>query len=457
MTIPKTLRILLGAGVLCGAALAVQAQNNVTYRVDMTEQIALGNFIPSSGVDTIRVTGANFGWGDGTDLTNNPALSGDATNIYSVVVSTAGSPGSLGGEFKFRLNGGWEDTANGNNRNFTIVGGDQVLPIYYYNDRPTGVMTNANITFKVDMTPQVLTGGFTNGVSSVAIAGNINGWSQGPMTNDPALSGSASNVYSTTISTSDSVGNWSRFKFRADNGWESPSITGVGNNKDRQFFIVGGDQVLPLVTYNDASLCDLLLQPTTTTFVLQLTNGTPDNAGIPFDKTNDTVWINGPMINPAWAPWNTTDCVQMTNNPPGSDFYEQTFVIAAGGSRAVTFKFGLDGTGHGNLDNEAPKFSDHIQYIRNFSSTYTLPVAQFGTNFVSTRVEPTFGNLEAGTPSGGTVPITWLGAPCVTLQTRTSLTAGSWTDLPATDAKGSTNYPNTGGVQMFRLQKRPLP
>jgi hypothetical protein len=100
-------------------------------------------------------------------------------------------------------------------------------------------------------------------------------------------------------------------------------------------------------------------------------------------------------------------------------------------------------------------FSDHILYIRTDSPTATLSVAQFGTNFTSTLVEPAFGNLKAGAPSGGNVPITWLGAPCVTLQTRTSLTAGSWIDLPATDGKSSTNYPNTGGTQLFRLQKRP--
>jgi hypothetical protein len=201
-----------------------------------------------------------------------------------------------------------------------------------------------------------------------------------------------------------------------------------------------------------------LLQATATTFVLQLTNGTTDVNGVPFVKGNDTVWINGPMINPSWAAWNTTECVEMTNNPIGSDFYQTTIVIAAGSSRAVTFKFGLFdpvGSLHGFLDNEAPKFSDHVKYIRTDGSTTTLSVAQFGTNFTSALVEPAWGNLKAGAPSGGSVPITWLGGPCVTLQTSPNLTPGSWIDLPATGGKGSTNYPNTGGTKLFRLQKRP--
>jgi hypothetical protein len=296
------------------------------------------------------------GWGDGADLTNNPALSGDATNIYSTVLPVSGSPGATSGGYKFRANSGWEDTSIGWDRTFTIAGGDQVLPVAYYEDRPPGPMTNANITFRVDMTPQVLTGGFTNGVSAVTISGRINGWSGGdPMTNNPALSGYASNIYSTTIPLTDTVGDWQRFKFRADGGWESAPITFPEiKNNDRRFFVVGGDQVLPLYTYQDASVCDLLLQPTAVTFVLQLTNGTPDNNGVPFDKVNDLVYLNGAFL--GWPAWNTT-LPEMTNNPVGSDFYEQTVVLAAGSSRAVTFKFGIAGAGHGGLDNESPQFA----------------------------------------------------------------------------------------------------
>ncbi len=433
---------------------------NVTYQVDMTEQILLGNFIPSTGVETIRVTGAPAAltsWGNGVDMTNNPALSGDASNIYSAVITICGTPGSLGGEFKFRMNGGWEDTSNNDNRNFTIVGGDQVLPVYYYRDQPVGSLTNGNITFQVDMTPQVITGGFTNGVNTVALAGNINGWSSSPMTNDPALPGNAANIYSTTIplpsDTTTTVGNWSRYKFRVDGGWESAAIYGVGGNKDRRFFIAGGDQVLPLVTYNDASLCDVLLQPTAVTFSLHLTNGTPDRNGVPFDKASDRVYLNGEFL--GWPTWDT-NLPELTNNPVGSDYYEHTVVLSGGKSRRIQFKFGLDGLTHGGLDNETGFQQDHVKYVRTTAATYTM-TAEFGTNFLAMLQEPQFGNLAVGAPSGGSIPVTWLGCPCVTLQTKTSLDQGSWTDLPATDATGSTNWPNAGGQQYFRLQKRQLP
>ena len=436
--------------------------NPVTFQVDMTEQIALGNFIPSTGVDTIRVTGnpaALTSWGDGVDMTNNPALSGDASNIYSAVVEIVGMPGTLGGAHKFRMNNGWEDTSDGADRNFTITGGAQVLPVRYYNDQPVGVLTNGNITFQVDMTPQVITGGFTNGVSTVTISGNINGWGGGtPMVNDPNLPGNASNIYTATIAypppATTTVGMWCRYKFRADGGWEAAAIYGVGQNKDRRFYYTGGDQVLPLVTYNDASLCDVLLKETPVTIVVHLPNGRLDNNGIPFDKVNDKVYVNGDFLK--WPTWDNT-LPEMVNNPVGSDYYSQTIVLPGGSPRRLQFKFGIDGPNHGSLDNENPTYKDHVKYVRDNTNPYTLPVAEFGNLYLSTLVEPLFGDLSAGTAAGGYVPITWLGCPCVTLQMKTNLSSGVWTDLPATDATSSTNWPNTGGQRYFRLQKRPLP
>jgi hypothetical protein len=70
--------------------------NHITYRVDLTAQIEFSNFSPGGG-DTIRVTGAPAAltsWGAGVDMTNNPALSGDASNVYSVVVEIQGVPGA---------------------------------------------------------------------------------------------------------------------------------------------------------------------------------------------------------------------------------------------------------------------------------------------------------------------------------------------------------------------------
>jgi hypothetical protein len=413
--------------------------NNVTFQVDMTAQILLGNYVPGQ---TMRVSGGFTGWGDGLDLTNNPALSGNASNVYSHVFPVAGFPGTSGGGYKFRANGGWE---NDPNRTFTLIGGDQVLPLVYYNNLAPNVPTNA-ITFQVDMTAQILLGNFTPG-QFLRVSGNMYSPTYGDgidLTNNAALSGNASNIYSTVIDVIANTGTSFEYKFRANGGWENPTSTG-GNN--RSFQIAGGPQVLPLVFYSDASPCDLLAQATTVTFVLRLTNGTTAIDGTVYDGSQ-TVHINGEFN--GWATWDAL-LPQMVNNPIGSDFYEHTTVLPAGASLAQKFKFSI-----GGADNETPSFQDHIQYVRSTSGTYTMPVAEFGTNYASVRIEPAFGNLVAGAPAGGNIPVTWLGLPCVTLQTRASLTSGSWTDHPASDATSATNWPNTGS-QFFRLQKRTNP
>jgi len=456
----------------------------VTFRVDLTQQILLGNFIPDSGFDTNTVTGAPAvltSWGVGVGLTNDPSLTGDASNIYSAVVTyPCGSIGGWAGEYKFRMNGGWEDCSldgpnfTGQNRNFIFTGGNQVLPIVPYDDQPIGPLTNGNITFQVDMTPQVITGWFTNGVSTVGVAGFINGWSLSLMTNDPSLSGNASNLYSTTLplpdGTKSTLGNWSRFKFRAspkgdgtDTDWETAAVYGVGGNKDRIFYIAGGDQTLPVRTYNDASLCDLLTQPIQVKVVLQITNGTPDINSVPFDKANDLIYLNGAFIawNAANAYWTTNNDALplMTNNPVGSDFYEQTIVLPAGSNRRQEFKFGLFGPAHGftGFDNEGGVGANHVAYVRSAGSTYTFPAAQFGPLFTASLVEQQWGNLAVGPASGGSLPITWLGYPCVTLQSSAGLAPAAWVNHPATDAQSATNWPVAGGQQYFRLQKRASP
>jgi hypothetical protein len=425
--------------------------NNVKFQLDMTAQVVLGTFDPNTGY--VRVSGGFNNWSGSLDFTNDLAATGSATNIFSQTLEISGFPGSQPGNYKFRspIGDTWETIPD--RPSFTLVGGDQVLPVVYWNNQAPATPTNGLVVFQVDMTPQVLTGGFINGTDEVRVSGAFNGWGNGDLlTNDAAILNNGSNVYSTTLSITDFPNTAFRYKFRARGGWESAAIHGVGGNLDREFTMVGGDQVLPLVTYNDASLCDLLLQDTTVTFRLHLTNGTTGIDGSVFNSATDSIYINGEILPGGWQGWNVFLPV-LTNNPIGSDFYEYTQVIPAGTTRAAKFKFGIVN----GADNEAPQFADHTQYIRSTGPTYTMPPAEFGTNYAATRVEAAFGSLVAGPSGGGNVMISWLGGPCVTLQSRTNLTTGAWVDHPATDGGASTNWSNTGGLRVFRLQKRPQP
>jgi hypothetical protein len=262
------------------------------------------------------------------------------------------------------------------------------------------------------------------------------------LTNNPALTGNATNIYSTVIGVIANPGASFEYKFRANGGWENPTSTS-GNN--RGFQVAGGNQVLPLVFYSDASPCDLLEQFTDVTFTLHLTNGTVTTDGVVFSGSQ-TVHINGEFN--GWASWNPF-LPEMT--PIGNDLYTYTVNLPPGAARAQKFKFSI-----GGADNEAPSLQDHIQYVRSFGNSFAMPVAQFGTNFAATRIEQAVSGLKVA-PGGGNVVVSWDGTPCVTLQSRPNLTSGSWTDLPATETLSSTNWPNTGSSQFFRLQKRANP
>ncbi len=442
MRIPNAIRTLLRVSLLCGVGLAARAQNPVTFTVDMTSE-------PSA--TDVYIRGDFNNWSTANQLTNN------GSGVYSTTVNLPGGPGHLYTcKYFYTPGDAWE---GGDDRHFQLVGGAQTLPLTNkWNDKYQFPSNSLNVTFQVSMGVQVKSGAFTNGVHEVRVSGGFNGWGNGDLlTNNPAILGEGSNVYSGTFPATTFLipaveKQYERFKYRANGGWEEPAFNPDYNTNDRGFQTPApGDLVLPLVFYADASLCDVLLQETTVKFVLHLTNGTVATDGHVFDNTVDTVHVNGESLLGSWQPWDSF-LPQLTNSPPGSDFYDNTFVIPAGRPRNQKVKYGINGP-----DNEAPQFADHVQWIRSTNSTYTMPTVEFGTNYASARVQEAFGQLKIGPRSGANVPVTWLTCPCVTLQSRTSVSSGSWTDLPATEHTSSTNVPASSPQLYFRLQKRPAP
>jgi len=437
-SLPGT-RMLCGAGMLLAVAIAARGANPVTFSIDMTAQ-------PTA--TDVFVRGSFNGWGT-SQLANN------GSGTYTGTVDIADSPGTVEQcKFFYQPGDNWEGDPN---RQFVLASGGQTLPLTAWGQQypaPTN-----NVTFQVDMSAQVLFGNFSPG-QTVRVAGDFTGWGDGhDLTNNPALSGNATNVYSGIVPVTGFPGGGHDYKFRANSGWESPVSTG-GNN--RNFQVAGGNQTLPLVFYNDAVPCDLLSQDTVVTFILHITNGAPTFPNDPaspltFTKGTDYVALNGDFL--GWWGWKSGSNpfneappnTVLTNNPPGSDFYQQSVVIPRGQGLAPTYKFSVNG-----YDNEAGFAVNHFRYVRTWNNFYQMPTDDFVTNAVASKVEQSFGNLVVGSPSGPNVPVTWLGRPCVTLQVRTDLASGSWTDLPASDSAQATNSPNAG-TRFFRLQKRAYP
>jgi hypothetical protein len=462
ITPTKSPKLWLGVGLLSLAALSTPAANTVTFSVDMTVQIYTNAvFDPTNQLVDVR--GDFNGWADTNyvyTLTNNG--SGIYTNTFDLT-NTAGSvlnykyvyytPPSSGSD-------NWESPAStcGNNRTFTLAGGAQVLPTVYFNDAPP-VQPNNNVKIQVDMTALVVTGAFTNGTSVVTVSGDFTGWGDGTgLTNDPSLLGTAKNIYSLVTNIPGVVGACHAYKFRANGGWENPPSTGGGN---RTFQIAGGGstQVLPLVSYNDASVCGLVQATTPVTFVVNVPDGTPNADGsIQFTNGVNKLYLNGEFL--GWWAW--YDGIpgdggqgpdnEMTNNPPGSTLFQQTFMVQAGASLDVTYKYSIDG-----YDNEAGFQVNHTRYVRTLATVpYTMPVDRFGTNAGPPLMEGATSNIVIGAESAGHIPISWAGMQCLTLQTKSALgSPGGWVNLPATEGTSFTNWPVGATPQYFRWQKLP--
>ena len=461
----RTSKIIAILGGVMGCAVAlVQAQNNVTFQVDMTKLVQAG-----SNLMTVGVAGSFNGWANNPPapnsiLTNDPTAIGNASNIYSGTIDISDPVGTVE-QYKFIYQAPdtqWEspDSTCGGNRSFTLVASSQTLPLVSWNDQPLVLPTNT-VTFSVDMTAQIqITGAFIPGQDHVYLPGSFNGWvnSSSELTNNPTLSGNASNIYTAVVEVGAVPGSCQAYKFYIDrnSNWESPASTG-GNN--RLFNAPNGPATLPTVYFNDAAPGDFLAVDTAVTFNVNMTN-VVGNDGTVFNPGADTVWLNGDFAGWwAWGPFPPTG-YQMTNNPVGSWNYSLTIIRPAHSTLPLTYKYSIDGS-----DNENGFGINHFRYIRQ-EPAYNMPLDNFGTNYTPiTEPYPGFGSLAAS-PAGANTSVSWLGRPGVHLQTSTALGAGPWTDILGTDGTNwtsghqsdygfvsVTNYPSSGGGTFFRLVK----
>jgi hypothetical protein len=422
--------------------------DNVTFRIDMTDEIALGTFNPS--VDVVNVRGPFNGWGT-TTMTNNPLVN---SNIYIAVVPISDSA-AMTEHFKFSINNyGWETVSDLNqdcsgNRYFNLwpTNGDLLLPLVSFSDKPVvSPVTNA-VTFQVDMSGQVAAGLFLP-ADTVECRGTFNGWTGGVflLTNNPA--GSNPTLYTGTSLVLGIPGDAITYKFwqsdpsAAHLGYESPLST-EGNDRRFNLLAHNGEVTLGPVFFNDLSANMVLRSDTLVTFTVDMT-GAVGTDGLVFDPLNHYVCINGDWM--PWWSWAPGAAFEYQLWPEGlGSNYSITLPLPRGTPLALAYKYSING-----LDNESGFKQNHVRYIR-VPGNYTLPTDTFGHQ----TVEATFGNLRIDRPSGQRALVSWLGLPGVHLQVTTNLSGAAWHDLVETDGLNSTNYPVTTGQAFFRLIRAP--
>lgn len=432
------------------ADLGAPVTNYVTFQVDMSEQIALGLF--TNGSSTVVVQGNFNGWNSSLGpLTNDlNIIVTNANNIYTtnvyVGIFAMGSGSSPGGgqspwaanDFKYLENGNYEGVAltnqdSGGNRFFAFNPNSNVtLPVVFYGDAPYA--PSCQVTLAVNMSVQLAVGNWTpsDGIFCAGINSDWNNDTVNTMTNNPADPNT--NDYYATFTVGQESSQQYKFTYNGPSGtvYENPSPANQVPGGNRGFNVPLGltSTNLPTVFFSDEAFAnDFLLSTQQVTFTVNMTNAVEYPSGS-FDPSSDQVYVNGAWL--GWISWNPVDLInyQLTNNPPGSEVYSGVFPIQNGNSIGIIYKYSIDGN-----DNEAGFNDNRVRYIRTTATgSYSFPMDTFGNQYN----EPAFGQLAVGPASAGAVPLSWLGAPNVQVQTTTNLTNSVWVTYPLTSGTNWT-------------------
>ncbi|HHM21625.1 MAG TPA: T9SS type A sorting domain-containing protein [Bacteroidetes bacterium] len=283
---------------LFASASAMAQIVNISFTVNMSQET-----VDSAGV---RMAGSFNGWAD-TLMADN----GDGT--WSLTLQLTPDDAI---EYKFK-NGpdGWENfdgpcnMASFGNRTYTVPADDETVPTVCFNSCfNCGIQ---GVTLTVDMSEE------TVDTAGVFIAGEHNGWTDGPMTDN------GDGTWSTTIGVA--TGDTTQYKFKnGPDGWEtfdgSCLFSGSGSNR----WLVGpaADSTTATVCFNSCDACGG--GPVNVTFTVDMQNETVDSAGVRMAGS-----FNG---------WSDT---LMSDNGDGT--WSITLQLAGGSLTEYKFKNGPDG------------------------------------------------------------------------------------------------------------------
>jgi hypothetical protein len=293
---------------------------DVTFQVDLAQQINVGTFIP--GTSVVDTRGGFNGWAGVDVMTNNPTIlrtnqNGLVTsNVYVWTYTISGSPGQTF-DYKHHIDPGdhWESPAPGtgdpndnNNRFFTLSSNaTQTVAVHFFNDSPYAPLATNAVLFQVDMTGKILDQEFDPTTGTVEVRGDFNGWGTPQIlcTNDPAALNT--NIYRAVVSIPDGVGAYRSYKFWAsiatNGGWET-----FGGNRALQI-VSGTSLILPVHFFDDVvpSAGTLAITLAGTTVIL-------DWSGHPGVRVQSNTTVSGGI----WVDDLSTDGLSTITYPIGS-------------------------------------------------------------------------------------------------------------------------------------------
>jgi len=370
--------------------------NAVTFSVDMSFQTTLGAFVP--GTDVLDVAGSFNGWAGGDMLTDD-----DADGIYEGTFMIPS--GDI--EYKFRINSNWDTSENIDNRMYTVVDGENVIPtVWYGNQEPVGT-TDVEVFIQVDMTVQLLNGNFDPGSGDlIVIRGSHENYGNWGGAIEMQLDPEQTNVYTHLSSfTEVPVGSGQEYKFVILTGgdvdaaiWEgSPNRTWAASGEEPDLDENGFGEILqPVAYFADVTPDDIITQDVTVTFNLDISSAYHAlEAGDTLVDTQTgsddiTMWseVNGVAINGILSQWwdwgNDVTCVgewAMTQTDAEGFKYSYSYLYTAGQAKAQQVKFGIN-----SLDNEAGFAQNRDFMIDDAAATYEMDEMCFGEQNTDTAL-----------------------------------------------------------------------
>jgi hypothetical protein len=321
-----------------------------------------------------------------------------------------------------------------------------------------GQTFKAEMTFQVDMNPQIAAGTFNTTTDQVYVRGNYTGWEDPPaqgllLQADPARPG----VYTGTkpielIDVGDPIEYRYTFWRPSNNAitWENGAnhiIYFTGNEPDadgdtyREVFI-------PLTYFGNQPFGSILQQDTLVTFRADMT-GAVATGGVPFNPATQGVWLNGNFAN--WWAWGTKPVIyQMFDDgthgdqTAGDRIYSLQLTIPKGTNQRLDYKYGIE-----SQDNESTFQNNHVRYI-NAQGSFLMPVDVFGN--MQAENPPLPGNVSISA-SGGNITVQWGGGAGIILQRAIDLNQPDWQAIPGSESANSMSFPASGGSSFFRAAK----
>ncbi len=225
---------------------------NITFQIDMSVQIALGNFNPEQ--DLVFVAG-DWNWGA---LSTGPfERATENTNIWRFTHNQTNSIGALV-NYKFIIyrsgTAVWEADGVGpggaRNRQYNFPAADTNLPVVFFNNvSNAAVVVVSPVTFQVNLAVQDAYGNFVPGSDTVSVAGEFNDWNAAAWQLTPTETNQ--DLFVGTFNVTNTVGSTVNYKFVLNNGgrWERDGL-GPGGAQNRQFTFTNVPIALPTVFFD---------------------------------------------------------------------------------------------------------------------------------------------------------------------------------------------------------------